>query len=49
MQKFSTDIQYLKETMPDTVEPDFFDFLASVTTNNVKVYAIDEGKVVFPR
>ncbi|XP_071547776.1 nicotinate phosphoribosyltransferase isoform X5 [Panulirus ornatus] len=44
-----SDIQYLRETMPDTVEPEFFDFLADVTTKDVKVYAIDEGKVVFPR
>nr|XP_053636874.1 nicotinate phosphoribosyltransferase-like [Cherax quadricarinatus] len=44
-----SDIQYLKETMPECVEPEFFDYLSSITTKDVKVYAIDEGKVVFPR
>ncbi|KAK8727649.1 hypothetical protein OTU49_009675, partial [Cherax quadricarinatus] len=44
-----SDIQYLKETMPESVEPEFFDYLSSITTKDVKVYAIDEGKVVFPR
>ncbi|XP_066938180.1 nicotinate phosphoribosyltransferase [Macrobrachium rosenbergii] len=44
-----SDIQYLKETMPDTVEPEFFEYLANITTADVKMYAIDEGKVVFPR
>ncbi|KAG7170994.1 Nicotinate phosphoribosyltransferase-like [Homarus americanus] len=43
-----SDIQYLKETMPETVEPEFFEFLSNVTTKDVKMHAIDEGKVVFP-
>lgn len=44
-----SDIEYLKETMPDTVEPEFFDYLGNLSANDVKLYAIDEGKVVFPR
>ena len=43
------DIEYLRENMPSTVEPEYFEFLANLTTDEVTVYAVDEGKVVFPR
>jgi nicotinate phosphoribosyltransferase len=43
------DIVYLKETLPESVEPDFFEYLANLTAADVTVYAIDEGSVVFPR
>ncbi|XP_011176042.1 nicotinate phosphoribosyltransferase isoform X6 [Solenopsis invicta] len=45
----SSDIKYLKSTMPATVDQRFFDYLQSLTANNVTIYAIDEGSVVFPR
>lgn len=35
--------------MADTVEEEFFEYLAGVNTKDVKLYAVDEGKVVFPR
>ncbi|MPC08544.1 Nicotinate phosphoribosyltransferase [Portunus trituberculatus] len=44
-----SDIEYLRENMPPTVEPEYFEFLANLTTDEVTVYAVDEGKVVFPR
>lgn len=43
-----SDIEYLKRILP-TVEPAFFDFLSDLTPKDVKVYAIPEGTVVFPR
>lgn len=43
-----SDIEYLKRILP-TVEPAFFNFLSDLTPKDVKVYAIPEGTVVFPR
>eukprot|EP00339_Tiarina_fusa_P005346 CAMPEP_0117019404 /NCGR_PEP_ID=MMETSP0472-20121206/14905_1 /TAXON_ID=693140 ORGANISM="Tiarina fusus, Strain LIS" /NCGR_SAMPLE_ID=MMETSP0472 /ASSEMBLY_ACC=CAM_ASM_000603 /LENGTH=512 /DNA_ID=CAMNT_0004724381 /DNA_START=76 /DNA_END=1614 /DNA_ORIENTATION=+ len=46
---FSDDeIEYLKSALP-TCSPDFFDYLKNINCNNVRVYAIPEGSVVFPR
>nr|CAD7573190.1 unnamed protein product [Timema californicum] len=44
-----SDINYLKETLPGTIEPEFFEFLGQLTTHDVVIYAIEEGSVVFPR
>lgn len=35
--------------MPSSVEPEFFDFLKNSTADDVTLYAIEEGSVVFPR
>ena len=35
--------------MPKTVEPEFFDYLKNMNLNDVKLYAIREGSLVFPR
>lgn len=43
------DLEFLRATFPDTTEPKFFDYLASLTCNNIKLYAIREGTVVFPK
>lgn len=43
------DIQYLKDTLSPSIEDDFFVFLRELTVKDVKVYAIDEGSVTFPR
>lgn len=43
------DILYLRGVMPATCEDEFFRFLATVSCENVSVYAIPEGSVVFPR
>ncbi|GFQ94180.1 nicotinate phosphoribosyltransferase [Trichonephila clavata] len=44
-----SDIKYLKKILPSNVEPAFFEFLENLTAREVKLYAIPEGTVVFPR
>jgi len=44
-----SDIEYLKTTLPPTIEQSFFGYLKELTAKDVKLYAIDEGSVVFPR
>lgn len=44
-----SDIEYLKTTLPPTIEQSFFTYLKKLTAKDVKLYAIDEGSVVFPR
>ncbi|XP_062583365.1 nicotinate phosphoribosyltransferase-like isoform X1 [Saccostrea cucullata] len=48
--KFSvSDINYLKTVLPENIENEFFDYLQNLTTNEVRLVAIDEGMVVFPK
>ncbi|XP_054724836.1 nicotinate phosphoribosyltransferase-like [Uloborus diversus] len=44
-----SDIEYLKRILPSCVEPAFYEFLKELTAKDLKVYAIPEGTVVFPR
>lgn len=44
-----TDIAYLKETLPESIENEFFDYLKDLTAKDVTLLAIPEGSVVFPR
>ncbi|VDK71442.1 unnamed protein product, partial [Anisakis simplex] len=44
-----SDLDFMRRTMPDSVEPAFFDYLATVDCSDVKFYAIKEGSVVFPK
>lgn len=44
-----SDIDYLRSAMPDYVEPEFFEYLRNMNMNELRVYAIREGSVVFPR
>lgn len=44
-----SDIEYLKQTLPDGIENEFFDYLKDLTAKDVTLYAIAEGSVVFPR
>lgn len=46
---FNLDIEYLQTQLPNSTEPEFFQFLRSLNCNNIKFYAIDEGTVVFPK
>lgn len=46
---FLPDIEYLKETLPESIEPEFFDYLHNLTASDVTLYAVEEGSVVFPR
>lgn len=44
-----SDISYLKSILPPTTEPEFFEYLSKITMDEVTVYALDEGTVVFPK
>lgn len=43
-----TDIAYLKTVLPH-IDSGFFDYLSSITANDLKIYFVDEGQVVFPK
>ncbi|XP_055711632.1 nicotinate phosphoribosyltransferase isoform X1 [Phlebotomus papatasi] len=43
------DIEYLKQTLPDGIEDEFFEYLSQLTAKDVILQAIEEGSVVFPR
>lgn len=44
-----SDIEYLMQTLPESIEPEFFSYLKELTCKDVIVSAIEEGSVVFPR
>lgn len=44
-----SDIDYLKTVMPSSVKSSFYDYLKSVDCSKIKLHAIKEGSVVFPR
>ncbi|KAK6618233.1 hypothetical protein RUM44_002684 [Polyplax serrata] len=44
-----SDIEYLKSTLPPTIDPEFYVFLRGLTAAPITVHAIDEGSIVFPR
>uniref|UniRef100_A0A1A9WKV5 Nicotinate phosphoribosyltransferase n=1 Tax=Glossina brevipalpis TaxID=37001 RepID=A0A1A9WKV5_9MUSC len=44
-----SDIKYLRGTLPEGTENEFFDYLGNLTAKDVTLYAIDEGTVAFPR
>lgn len=44
-----SDIDYLKQILPDGIENEFFEYLKDLTAKEITVYAIPEGSVVFPR
>ncbi|CAG0894964.1 unnamed protein product [Cyprideis torosa] len=44
-----SDIEYLRDTLPKEVEEEFFKFLRNVNAKDIKLYAVPEGYVVFPR
>ena len=35
--------------MPDYVEDEFFEYLKNMNLNEVKIYAMRQGSIVFPR
>ncbi|ESO03457.1 hypothetical protein HELRODRAFT_112333 [Helobdella robusta] len=43
------DVEYLRKLLPVHTESEFFNYLSHLNTNEVEVYAIDEGMVVFPK
>ncbi|KAJ2947951.1 hypothetical protein O0L34_g9742 [Tuta absoluta] len=44
-----SDIEYLTQTLPGNIEPEFFAYLKGITCKDIKLSAIEEGSVVFPR
>ncbi|KAF0686503.1 Aste57867_21690 [Aphanomyces stellatus] len=44
-----TDIAYLQSVLPNTTEPGFFQWLRTLDCTHVKVYALKEGTIAFPR
>ncbi|XP_064597127.1 nicotinate phosphoribosyltransferase-like [Liolophura sinensis] len=52
LQHFSfsdSDISYIKSVLPKETENEFFEYLRSVNTDGITLYAIPEGTVVFPK
>ncbi|CAF1594305.1 unnamed protein product, partial [Adineta steineri] len=45
----SSDIDYLRTTLPNYIEKEFYDYLSALNMNDIKIYALPEGSVVFPR
>lgn len=45
----ASDILYLRQTLPPTIENEFFDYLSKLTASEVIIYAMEEGSVAFPR
>ena len=44
-----TDILFLRKVLPSHVEEEFFSFLRNLDTNDIKIYALREGSIAFPR
>jgi len=44
-----SDVEFLKELMPAAKEPAFYDWLLTLDCSAIKIYAIPEGTVVFPK
>ncbi len=44
-----SDIEYLRNTLPPNVEPAFYDYLSNLTCEDVKIWALKEGTIAFPR
>lgn len=43
--KFNTsDIDYLRTALPDSIEEEFYNYLLSIDMNDIKIYAVAEGK-----
>ncbi|CAF1060501.1 unnamed protein product [Adineta ricciae] len=44
-----SDITYLRSVSPNYIEDEYYDYLAQLDMNDVRIYAVPEGTVVFPR
>ena len=40
----STDIEYLRGSLPSYIESEFFDYLSTLNMSDIKIYAVPEGK-----
>ncbi len=44
-----SDIDYFRSVLPPTAEDEFFDYMAGISANGIKLYSVAEGTVVFPK
>ncbi|BFZ21308.1 hypothetical protein BsWGS_24347 [Bradybaena similaris] len=44
-----SDIGYLKTIMPPATDPEFFNYLKTISTKDITLSAVPEGEVVFPK
>ena len=42
-----TDIDYLRRISPNYIEEEFYNYLSTLDLNDVKIYAVPEGKKLF--
>lgn len=48
--KYTTeDIAYIRTLLPQTTEQDYYTWLAGLDCSQVKIYAVNEGRLVFPK
>jgi nicotinate phosphoribosyltransferase len=40
-----SDIDYLRRSLPDYIENGYFDYLSNLDMNDIKIYAVPEGKI----
>ncbi|CAH1964450.1 unnamed protein product [Acanthoscelides obtectus] len=45
----ASDIEYLRDTLPASTEEEFFEYLKTVNATGIRLYAMPEGYVSFPR
>lgn len=44
-----SDLEYIKGILPASIEEEFYIYLKSLSAKDIKLYAVKEGTVVFPR
>ena len=44
-----SDLEYLRKALPSNVEEEFFQYLKTISTKEIKIYALHEGTIAFPR
>lgn len=44
-----SDLEFLRTVLPPTTEESFFEFLSQLDCKSIKIFAIEEGSVVFPK
>ena len=42
-------MEYLRSILPSDVEPEFYVYLQNLTPKDIKIHALHEGTIVFPR
>lgn len=43
------DIDFFRSVLPPTAEDEFFDYMAGVSADGIKLYSVAEGTIVFPK